>query len=160
MSSKHHGAGNAPANTNDLLDNHPFDAVEHAVLDIARRFFASFAQPEGQAWIGAFESARHSFGHQGALLACSIVNAIQALRSIRTADFGFINPDCPCCRHRVTSEERYFIAMLHAIRRGRKSEATLNAMLLCGGLEPVELIEATILLARDLAAVREIDAMA
>ncbi|MEL6335923.1 MAG: hypothetical protein AAFQ88_04665 [Pseudomonadota bacterium] len=119
--------------TSDRMVDHPFDAPERAVLDIARRFFGTFATPQDHAWISAFASAQQCFGGHGPAIAMRTVTAIQALRASRTAAFSFINPDCPCCRHRITTEERYFLAILHAVRRGRRSDAVLNAIFVCGG---------------------------
>ncbi|MEM9764099.1 MAG: hypothetical protein AAF968_16585 [Pseudomonadota bacterium] len=141
----------APFTVDDWIDKYGFDTVECGVLDIMRRFFGAFAFPKSQGWLSAFAAAEHRFGPQGAILALRIAKTIQVLRSNRTADFGFINPDCPCCRQRITAEERYFIATLHAIRRGRGSEATLNALFVCSGQDPAPLVAATKELANDLA---------
>ncbi|MEO1456250.1 MAG: hypothetical protein AAFV49_01615 [Pseudomonadota bacterium] len=142
---------NAPITVDYPIDEYGFDTTECAVLDVMRRFFGAFAFPKSHAWLGAFAAAESRFGPQGAVLALRIAKTIQILRSNRTADFGFINPDCPCCRHRITAEERYFITTLHAVRRGQGAEATLNALFVCSGQDPAPLVAATKQLATDLA---------
>ncbi|MEM6678933.1 MAG: hypothetical protein AAF675_13790 [Pseudomonadota bacterium] len=143
---------NAGRIVEDRLDDLPFDRAERAVLDIARRIFGTFATPAGQGWISAFEASERHFGPEGAILAHRIVKTIQVLRRNRTAVFGFVNPDCPCCRQRITPEERYFISILHAARRERRSDAMLNAIFVCGGPDPSALVEAVDLLSADLTA--------
>ncbi|MEM6677498.1 MAG: hypothetical protein AAF675_06465 [Pseudomonadota bacterium] len=144
----------------DWIGNYPFDDAERAVLDIARRFFSAFSAPERHGWIGAFTQADRFFGPQGAALAYRILSTIQVLRSTRMFDFSFINPDCPCCREKITAEERQFLFILHALRRDRPAEATLNAMMVCSGHSPEPLVAATVLLSEDMARVEALEPVA
>ncbi|MEM6489596.1 MAG: hypothetical protein AAF677_15225 [Pseudomonadota bacterium] len=150
MSSGSHADGATPVHMNDRLDDQPFDRTEQTVLEVARRFFCSFARPQGQAWLTAFETSERAFGPGGAALAMRVVRMIEALRASRTADFGFINPECPCCSGRITTEERYLISILHAVRRGHRSDALLYAMFVCGGANADALVEAVAALSRAL----------
>lgn len=143
--------GGQPAQRDELIENLSLDTAERAVLDIARRFFTAFARPDSQAWIGALDAADRAFGVDGGALAHRIAKTIKVLRGSRTADFAFMNPDCACCSHKITPSERYFMMILHAQRRGRQSEAILNAIFVCGGSDPYALVDAMAVLARDLA---------
>ncbi|MEM6971195.1 MAG: hypothetical protein AAF577_00200 [Pseudomonadota bacterium] len=136
-----------PAARGELIDDHPYDAIERLVLEIARRMFTTFAAPETHSWLRAFEVAEHRLGAIGASVAHAVAEAVQVLRANRQADFGFINPDCPCCRQRLTHEERYFINVLHAVRRQQRSEALLNSMFVCAGNNPDALVLALTALA-------------
>ncbi|MEM6943664.1 MAG: hypothetical protein AAF416_19880 [Pseudomonadota bacterium] len=149
MATANDAQGDHAAQRDELIENLPLDAVECAVLDIARRFFATFARPDSQAWMGAMDAAERAFGADGGMIAHRIVKTIQMLRSSRTADFAFMNPDCACCRHKITPSERYFVMILHAQRRGRQSESILNAIFVCGGGDPYGLVDAIAVLARD-----------
>lgn len=139
----------------DSLDDLPFDATERCVLDIARRLFMTFAMPATQSWIGALNAGTRHFGSDGLLVAQRAAQVLETLRTSRRDDFCFVNPDCPCCRNRITSEERYLLASLHAFRRGRRSEAVLNAMFVCGSEDHRALLDRIAVLALDLAQIAE-----
>lgn len=129
---------------NDLpLETCGFDSFELTVLGVARRFFVTFSHPDSHCWMEAFEEAERSFPPPfGATLALAVMRSIRMLRQARTTTFTFAHPDCPICDQTITQEERYLISILQAVRKNRRSEALTNAMLVCEGADPEQLVQA------------------
>ncbi|MEM1312959.1 MAG: hypothetical protein AAGI51_00280 [Pseudomonadota bacterium] len=123
------------------LDECGFDGFELTTLDVARRFFASFARPETHGWIAAFEAAERAYPAPfGATIAMALVRALDVMRQLRRSPFDFVTADCPVCAGTITQEERHLIATLAAARRGRRSEAMAHATMLCEGERPEALV--------------------
>lgn len=123
------------------LDECSFDGFELAVLEVARQFFAAYANPDEHRWMDAFEQAELKFPPPfGATLALAVMRAIRVLRTSRTTAFEFVEPNCEICRQTITQEERYLISILKAVRKERRSEAMTHALLVCEGADPERLV--------------------
>ncbi|MBL3569967.1 hypothetical protein DSD19_14860 [Rhodovulum sp. BSW8] len=108
------------------------------MLTVARHFFQSFAKPQSEGWIRALAAAEQRFrpgmhAASAADMAVRLLAALQELRAARTSGFRFSNPDCPGCAARLTEQERQFMDVLIALRRGKRSKAHAAAMMLCEG---------------------------
>lgn len=138
--SAHRGHLPQDAGMSQLAD-HEFDTFETQVLEIARRFFQAFSDPESEAWIEALRRAEEIFPVPfGATIANAILIALNDMRCSRMNLFSFINPCCPNCAQNITDEERYLLSALHNVRRGRRSLAETECMLLCEGNDTTKLI--------------------
>lgn len=129
------GAGLSP------LADLKFDTFETQVLEIARHFFQAFSDPESEAWVEALRRAEEMFPVPfGATIANAILITLNDMRSSRVRLFSFISPGCAdCCAH-ITDEERYLLSALHNIRRGQRSLAETDCMLLCEGNDTTKLM--------------------
>lgn len=108
------------------------DAFEKQFLSTARFFFQSYTEPDGHAWMDAFWRAEREFAvPYGATIAQAIVIVINELRSSRARGFAYQNPYCTNCSAFMTNEERYLVLSLRAIRKGNRTAASTNALLLC-----------------------------
>ena len=105
---------------------------EQAVLTLSRYYFASFAAPQSQGWLGAVRTSKELFGSKaGPNVAVGVLEAVQAMRSTRQSCFVFNSPQCPCCANYVTSHEQSFMSTLRALARRNHEAATAHANLLC-----------------------------
>jgi len=110
------------------------DEFELGVLKIARHFFQAFARPESHAWLDAFHEAERTFPAPfGATIAHAVVIAINAFRISRRRFFQFDKPNSPFGGRTLTDCERYFILVLHHIRRRDWISARAQALYLCEG---------------------------
>lgn len=131
------------AKNDQLISDQGFDEFEIQLLQIARCFFKTFAAPKSQSWQRAFFDAERFFPAPfGATIATAILAVIDELRIARKSSFVFINGRCASCAHRLTQEERYLIAAVHHIRGRCRSQAHANAMMLCEGHDPSDLLAA------------------
>lgn len=85
----------------------------------------------------AIGTAQATWGAGAAARAAGLARVLGEIRLARQAVFHFANPDCPCCRHRVTANERAFLALVRAGLAGQKGAATGAALILTEG-GPVE----------------------
>ncbi|MFN3938136.1 MAG: hypothetical protein ACK4KW_11220 [Gemmobacter sp.] len=122
----------------DSLNPDPFARMTLALL---RWHFQTFAAPESQGWLAALRLATTHVGPRAAGPLCyDLVALVQALRSSRAAPFRF-NPEfCACCRCWLTPEERQLMALVAALRRGRRGESRVLAQLLCDGTPGEDLL--------------------
>lgn len=119
------------------------DTFEKQVLDIARYFFQAFANPESQAWINAFGEAERSFPAPfGATIAHAILIAINEVRASRRGSFQFEHPASVAAEHSMTDAERYFILVLHHVRRTDRTAARSQALFLCEGNDATRVLAA------------------
>ena len=124
------------------------DQVEIGLLAVFRHFIASFAAPDQQAWTTALRLACDLWGPKdGAPVAVALLEVTDAMRRARRSMFHFSNPNCPCCRGALTANERHVITLIHAIRRGRLTDARTQAMLLCEGHDTTEVLHTATVLA-------------
>ncbi|WP_147393052.1 hypothetical protein [Paracoccus siganidrum] len=108
--------------------------TEAAVLTVARHFFQSFARPETEGWLAAFDHAARFFGAEdGPRIAISVLQSVQRMREARRSCFHFSNPDCPHCAEVIGESERHFIGAFRGMAHGRLSEAYGHALILCEG---------------------------
>lgn len=77
--------------------------------------------------------ARAVWGDGAVARAAGLARVLGEVRLARRAVFIFANPDCPCCRHRVTPNERALLALVRAGLAGQKSAATGAALILTEG---------------------------
>lgn len=107
---------------------------EDQVLAIARHFFQAFASPASQAWIDAFGKAEREFPAPfGATIAHAVSIVINEVRVSRRRPFQFERPGTLAAAHGMTDTERYFVLVLHHIRRADRAAARAHALLLCEG---------------------------
>lgn len=110
------------------------DTFESQVLKIARHFFQAFSDPESQAWVNAFGQAERSFPVPfGATIGHAILIAINEVRFSRRGSFQFECPGSLAGEHSMTDAERYFILILHHVRRADRTAARAHALFLCEG---------------------------
>lgn len=130
-----HHADNACCTDNtQLAEDQGFDAFELHVLEIARYFFVTWSDPHSQSWMEAFLRAEQMFPPPfGATIANAVVVMLNAMRVARPHLFNYHNPRCVGCSRQITDEERYLISALHAVRRGQRSTAETQTLMLCEG---------------------------
>lgn len=110
---------------------------DRSILLVARYFFKSFAVPEDQGWIRAFDVSRQIFGDaMGACVGTSTLDLVQEMRRARRSCFRYSNPDCPGCALILCAAERHLILTLNSLARGAQSEALAHALLLSEGNSP------------------------
>lgn len=113
-----------------------FDPLERHTMTLARLLFLSFHQPKTQSWKQAFQLSDSLFGkYAGAVLAKAVMDMVDSLRAARTSGFAYCDPFCSKCSPFLTNEERYFLDVLHYVRRGKERDARTQAMLLCEGAD-------------------------
>lgn len=119
------------------------DGFERDVLNIARHFFEAFSRPASLAWIDAFRLAEYVFPMPfGATIGHAILIAINAMRTSRQRTFVFERPDSPLGAFTLTDTERYFMRILHDIRRGDRASARAHALFLCEGNDATRVLAA------------------
>lgn len=120
-----------------------FDAVELSFLSLCRRVFEAVAGGNPQGWAAARATATGAYGPG---CAEAVLNAtlevVDAMRRLRGTAFNYRKDGCACCRNRVTPEERLLVSTYHNLRRGKRSRAYVQAMLLVEGQEPAALLVA------------------
>lgn len=129
-----HGLARLAASTTEDLTTEEVDC-----LLIARLFFASFAAPQSQAWMRAFDEAKKRFyGEQGLTVAHSVLKVLRAVRSSRVSVFRFNSPYCANCCTQLSEHEQRVMTAITAMRAGRQGQARIELILLCegNGIEP------------------------
>ena len=120
------------------------DVVDFGFLTAARHFCASFASPQGSAWVFAMLSPETFFpGAESAEKMRRALAVVQEMRTSRRSTFRFSNPLCACCAGIVTQDERHLLQLVQHARMGQRSGAASSAMLLCEGHATKELMLAT-----------------
>lgn len=131
--------GHDPAGTS--LDRLGWPARDIALLTIARHYFAAFARPEGQGWVGAISTALLHFGDEaGPGIAVAVLGVVQTMRRARQSCFSFNPASCPDCAARVTGPEHQLMMALRAACRGRPEAAAAHAAILCEANDAAPLI--------------------
>lgn len=119
------------------------DQFELHLLQVARWFFVSFAQPPSHAWLRGFGEADAVFGScDGPRFAYETLGMVQALRHSRLSVFHYSNPSCESCALVLTEAERRLFQSLSLVRRGRIGRAQAGLMMLCEGNETTVLQDA------------------
>lgn len=104
------------------------------MLNIARYFFDAFSRPAGHAWVEAFGEAERVFPVPfGATVGHAVLIAVNALRTSRRRTFVFERPGSMAGAFNLTDTERYFMRILHDIRRCDRASARAHALFLCEG---------------------------
>lgn len=130
------------------VSNLGLDDFEVVLLSVVRHFITSFAAPDTQSWTEALRIASDTFGvSEGAKAAVTLLGVVEAMRRSRRSTFQFSDPNCPTCCSVVTPNERHLMRMVHALRRGRVSEAQTDAMLLCEGAQTEAVLRAAFIFA-------------
>lgn len=120
------------------LDDTNFGERERIILQTARYFFDSFANPQGQSWILGFDCPGKLYGEvEGPRIAALILDSVQAMRMARQSCFWFNTPHCVGCSQILSEHERLFMRSFTALQEGRRPVAVSYAMLLCE-MNPVE----------------------
>ena len=110
------------------------DGFETSVLNIARKLFESFEEPESQCWMSAFMEAERVFKAPfGATIAHAITIIISDIWHVRSRNLTYLRASDPMTVSSLTPEERYFMQMLQDMRRQNYAQARMFAMLLCEG---------------------------
>ncbi|MEQ8429778.1 MAG: hypothetical protein RLN94_15105 [Roseovarius sp.] len=136
MTARRHRGCRAPQPENgDIpLASARLDRSERDCLALARRFFQLLANPDADDRQNAIERVAGSFGaDHGLAVAWAMSDLLREIRQSRRSTFYFSNPDCPGCARLITEHERRLVAALAALRRGRRSAAHVEVMLLCEG---------------------------
>lgn len=124
------------------------DGFEIGLLAVLRNFCTSFCSPQSQAWMNAYGLATQRWGiSDGPKAAQSLLAVAEAMRRSRPTMFVFSNPTCLVCRERITANERQFMQVIHAARRGNLGVARTAAMMLCEGGDTQAFVLAAIAMA-------------
>ena len=111
-----------------------FQKDELAILTIMRRFCFSYMNAPYPYWEDALDVAVSKFGENGGpVVAMAILNVIRKMRVSRRTIFDFHNPYCGICATKLTECEERLIRTLQFVRKGDRSSATVEAMILCEG---------------------------
>ena len=125
-----------------------FDAFEIGLLAVLRNFCTSYCAPQSQAWMNAYGIATERWGiSDGPKAAQSLLAVAEAMRRSRPTMFVFSNPTCLICREHITANERQFMQVIHAARRGNIGVARTAAMMLCEGGDTQAFVQAAIAMA-------------
>ncbi|WP_350334913.1 hypothetical protein [Coralliovum pocilloporae] len=119
------------------------DEIETNLLKVARIFCTAYADREHPHWEVAFEQACHLFGDTfGPAIGMSVMAVLSRMRTARRTGFHFNNPNCKCCRHKVTDHERHLLRVIQCIRRDDRFSAQAAALLVCEGHNTEALLDA------------------
>lgn len=141
---------NRTANESDVVTL-GYTGDERGVLTLARFYFQSFTNPEGQAWLNAVGHALQQFGHQdGPNIAVAVLAAVQTMRRSRMSVFQFNCPECASCSLHVTAAERGFMSIIRAAAANNAEAAEGHAMILCECNDTVPLVRSAFTLAHTL----------
>lgn len=114
------------------------DGRDLIVMQTARLFFESFANPDGCGWMTALECPGLRYGQaHGSWVATQVLACVQAMRKSRQSCFRFNSPHCTGCSQMLSEHERLFMQSFKALRQGRRTAANSFAVLLCE-MNPVE----------------------
>lgn len=139
---------NHPPTTACKVSDVGFDRFEIALLAVLRHFCTSLSSPQSQAWINAYGIAAEHWGiSEGPKAAQCMLMAAEAMRRARPTMFVFSNPVCLTCRETITPNERQFMQVIHAARRGNVAMARTAAMMLCEGGDTQAFVQAALKLA-------------
>lgn len=137
------------------VDQAGLDQDEIALLEMMRYLFRTYASPMEQEWMRCVQLAHTYFaGAHEAEILNNVIWVVDAMRCSRQSGFRFSNPNCSNCAQYLCSDERLLVGTLSAVRRGQKSLAHANALLLCEGNDPVHFLEVTGRLGRNIARFR------
>ena len=119
-------------------------ATDYAILMTARYFFASFANPNGAAWVSIMLYSDDFFPnhYDSPRIVQSVLALVHEIRTSRRSMLRFSNPHCLDCANIVTAAERHLIAILQDVRAGKLSSATTHTMMLCEGHETKGVLDA------------------
>jgi glutamate mutase epsilon subunit len=141
------GCNHPPADGMRVADS-DLDAFEVGLLAVLRHFCTSFCAPQSKAWMNAYGIATERWGiSAGPKAAQSLLTAAEAMRRSRPTVFVFSSPTCLICREHITPNERQFMQVIHAARRGDVGVAQTAAMMLCEGGDTLPFVQAAIAMA-------------
>jgi hypothetical protein len=141
------GCNHPPANGMRVANTN-LDAFEVGLLAVLRNFCTSFSAPQSQAWMNAYGIATERWGISiGPKAAQSLLTVAEAMRRSRPTVFVFSSPTCLICREHITPNERQFMQVIHAARRGNIGVAQTAAMMLCEGGDTLGFVQAAIAMA-------------
>jgi len=141
------GCSHPPGNGMKVSDT-GLDAFEIGLLAVLRHFCTSFCTPHSQAWMTAYGIATERWGiSDGPKAAQSLLAVAEAMRRSRPTTFVFSSPTCLVCRAQITPNERQFMQVIHAARRGNPGMARAAAMMLCEGGDTDAFLQAAIAMA-------------
>ena len=139
---------NHPSSDATRVADTGLDTFEVGLLAVLRYFCTSFCTPQSQAWMHAYGIALERWGiSDGPKAAQSLLTVAEAMRRSRQSVFVFSSPTCLVCRTRITPNERQFMQVIHAARRGQLGTARTAAMMLCEGSDTQAFIFAAMTLA-------------
>lgn len=120
-----------------------YTPTERALLELMRLYLMAFADPASQAWMRAVSVATAQFGHISApRIGRAMMNAVNAVRLVRTSPFEFSNPACPGCSRVLCESERQFMGAVTAVLHRQKSSLYAHAMVLCEGEDMTPFLKA------------------
>jgi hypothetical protein len=142
------GGCNHPPTSAMQVSDMRLDAFEIGLLAVLRNFCTSFCTPQSQAWMTADSIATECWGiSEGPKAAHSLLTLAEAMRRSRPTMFVFSNPACLTCRAHITANERQFMQVIHAARRGNLGTARTAAMMLCEGGETGAFVQSALAMA-------------
>jgi len=130
--------------TDDMAVAHlQFDDVENALLRIARHFFIAYSDHAQPHWETAFDLSQHHFGSvKGPAISFALLNVLRTMRTSRKTTFGFTNPHCSSCRHKISNCERLLLTTIQHMRNGEKAKAQMDALIVCEGFDTTYMLKA------------------
>lgn len=127
-------SGRLLAKGEQLLEHAGFDVAEKNVLRLTRAFILSMADRKNPRRNQNLQDATSRFDpEQADEITHAVVGLLGSVRKARQAPFFYSNPNCLNCRKILTEHERRLIEALAATRRGQRSKAYTQIMLICEG---------------------------
>lgn len=108
--------------------SHNFDVndmgeMEREWLHLVRLTCMSYEQNRAEGCDRAISHAEMRYGaDNGPLIASRITGIIRAMRAERMGGFGYLSPQCPSCRLKVTEDEWQLILLMQAGYRGHRGD--------------------------------------
>lgn len=109
-------------------DSHNFNVsdlgeTEREWLHLIRLNCMSYEHNRAEGCDRAMSHAEMRYGaDNGPLIASRITGIIRAMRAERKGGFGYLSPQCPSCRLKVTEDEWQLISLLQAGHRGHRGD--------------------------------------
>jgi hypothetical protein len=110
------------ANAHSHSVNH-LGEMEREWLHLVRLNCMSYEHNRAEGCDRAISHAEMRYGEDnGPLIASRITGIIRAMRAERNGGFGYLSPQCPSCRLKVTEDEWQLILLLQAGYRGHRGD--------------------------------------
>ena len=107
---------------------------EQAVLQVLRFICVTYAKPQAHSWEQALAMAADAFGPAvGGEVAVAVMQLMRAIRVTRRTTFRFRDPNCACCRTRLSDVEAKVITLVRAARKDPLRPARVDALILTEG---------------------------
>ncbi len=105
----------------DLFEATRLGDVEREWLHLVRLYCTSYEHNHAEGWDRAISHAEARYGAEnGPSIASRVAVLIRAMRAERNGGFGYLSPNCPSCRLRITEDEWDLITLMRAGYEGKR----------------------------------------